>query len=276
MNTFATFNQFDKRFNEFSKFGSDRTACPLFGILSCYNFIQNGNILQKQHEQNIYSSVTNYMVNEIPKYMSFDELLLFTTKDLSKLEVGATTPELITTGVLSYEHIFKFGLDKDQRYCVLFLKNRNYLPILCDYTAPKAGDEASVETYSIRDCHENTQRTFNDFQSLRLYLDKTYQFEQMTIVDGVMIPEYSNIEYIVIDEPFELKNIDPDLYDHSIDIDMSYKQDDNIVPISTISASPYTISQFQTQAVPISSIEFDHQLAMSLQDEQGEDYVDFI
>jgi len=276
MNTFATFNQFDKRFNEFSKFGSDRTACPLFGILSCYNFMQNGDTLQKQHEQNIYSSVTNYMVNDVPKYMSFDELLLFTTKDLSKLEVGATTPELITMGVLSYEHIFKFGLDQDQRYCVLFLKNRNYLPILCDYTAPKAGDEASVETYSIRDCHENTQRTFNDFQSLRLYLDKTYQFEQMTIVDGVMIPEYSNIEYIVIDEPFELKNIDPDLYDHSIDIDMSYKQDDNIVPISTISASPYTISQFQTQAVPISSIEFDHQLAMSLQDDQGEDYVNFI
>ncbi|ARF09566.1 hypothetical protein Indivirus_1_189 [Indivirus ILV1] len=245
MNSFATFNQFDKRFNDFSKFGQDRTACPLFGILTCFNFMNTGNISQKQHEENIYSAVTNYMVNNIPKYMSFDELLLYSTEDLSQLFVGATTPELITSGALSYEHIFKFG--SNQRYCIVFLKNRNYISILCD----------NQETYAVRDCHENVQRTFNNFQSLREYLDKTYQFEQMTIVDGVMIPEYSNIEYIVIDSPFSLKNIDSQLFDHSIEEDKTYK----------IENIPET---------PIFDTSFDYQLALSLNESQGEDYVNFI
>lgn len=264
MSSFTTFNQFDKRFNEFTKFDKDRTACPLFGILSCYNFMNTGNISQKQHEENIYASVMNYMTNDIPKYMSFDELVLYTSNDLSQIPIGATTPELITSGVLSYEHIFKLGFN--QRYCVLFLKNRNYLPILCDIIHPKSEGEVPQEVYAIRDCHENTQRTFNDFQSLREYLDKTYQFEQMTIVDGVMIPEYSNIEYLVIETPFVLKNIDPEMFDHTIDEDKSYKEE---------LVTSYTISK--TQNVPVmSNSDFDYQLALSLSGNQGEDYVDFI
>lgn len=265
MSNFTTFNQFDKRFNEFTKFEKDRTACPLFGMLTCYNFMNTGNTTQKQHEENIYASVTNYMVNDVPKYMSFDELLLYSTGDPNQFPVGATTPELITAGVLSYEHIFKLG--SMERYCVLFLKNRNYLPILCEFVPPGSPYEVEKEVYHVRDCHENTQRSFNTFQSLREYLDKTYQFEQMTIVDGVMIPEYSNIEYIVIDKPFVLTNLDPELFDHTIEEDKSYKEE----PVQA-----YTVSQAQTQISQVSSIDFDHQLAMSLQDGQGEDYVDFI
>lgn len=267
--SFTTFNQFDKRFDDFAKFGSDRTACPLFGILTCYNFMQNNNLSQKQHEQNIYSSVTNYMTHEIPKYLSFDELLEFCTKELHGESVGATTPELITTGVLSYEHIFKptNGLNINQTYCILFLKNRNYLPILCQYIAPKAADESGKEIYAVRDCHEGTQRIFNDFQDLRQYLDKTYQFEQMTVVDGVMIPEFSNIEYLVISDQFELKNIDPELFDHTIEEDKNYKED---VPTIIQTILPNN-SQNQLQHV-----DFDYNLALSLQDDSGADYVDFI
>ena len=268
MTSFTTFNQFDKRFSEFGKFGNDRTCCPLFGVLTCYNFMQNQNLSQKQHEQNIYSSITNYMINNIPKYLSFDELLEFSTQELNGNLVNATTPELITTGVLSYEHMFKptNGLVTDQTYCILFLKNRNYLPVLCQYIAPKAPDEAGQEIYAIRDCHEGTQRTFYDFPKLRQYLDKTYQFEQMTIVDGVMIPEFSNIELLVIDQPFELKNIDPELYDHTIDEDKTYKEE---VIITTVVPKSEKVVQFQNS-------DFDYDLALSLGDGQGDDYVNFI
>lgn len=250
--SFTTFNQFDKRFNDFSKFGNDRTACPLFGILSCYNFMKNGITTKKQHEENLYAAVINYMVNDVPKYMSFDELLLYTLSDF-KYEVGATTPELITTGILSYEHIFKF--DSVQRYCVLFLKNRNYLPILC-----------INNMYYIRDCHENCQRSFNSFDELRLYLDKTYQFEQMTIVDGVMIPEYSNIEFIVIDLPFDLVNIDPELFDHTEEIKEKEIKDNKQKEIVI------------SKDLPNKEItDFDYDMALSIHNcDNGDDYVNFI
>lgn len=261
--SFKTFNQFDKRFDDFSKFGKDRTACPLFGIITCYNFMKNGITSQKQHEENLYASVTNYMTNDVPKYMSFDELLLYSLgkKNISNYEVSATTPELITTGILSYEHIFKF--DSDKRYCVLFLKNRNYLPILCD-----------SGKYNIRDCHENEQTGSMNFDELRKYLDKTYQFEQMTVVDGVMIPEYSNIEFLVIDHGFELINIDPNLFDHTIlpeTLEEVTKETKEIKEVTKI-----IIKQTDTQKT---TIDFDYELALSLSndnDSNSNDYVNFI
>jgi hypothetical protein len=266
--SFTTFNQFDKRFDDFTKFGQDRTACPLFGIITCHNFMKNGQFSKKQHENNIYASVTNYMVNDIPKYMSFDELLLFSS-NLNQNQVSATTPELITSNILGYEHIFKLGdFPEDHRYCILFLKNRNYIPILCNFRAPKSADEAPETTYAIRDCHENTQRIFNDFALLRSFLDKTYQFEQMTIVDGVLIAEFSNIEFLVIEDPFTIKVVDPDLFDHTIEEDKEYTE---------YKEEP-TIIVSQNNSIDVPKFDFDYQLALSLQNEDttGDDYVNFI
>ena len=261
--SFTTFNQFDKRFADFSKFGQDRTACPLFGIITCYNFMKNGILTQKQHENNLYASVTNYMVNSVPKYMTFDELLTFSS-NLNQSQVGATTPELITAGILGYEHIFKLGdFPEDNRYCILFLKNRNYIPVLCQFKAP------NEVIYAVRDCHENTQRTFNNFESVRAFLDKTYQFEQMTIVDGVLIAEFSNIEFLVIENPFELKVVDPDLFDQTIEEDQEYKEEIK---------QPIVIPQSNNISIDVPKFDYDYQLALSLQNEDngGEEYVNFI
>jgi len=215
--TFTTFNQFDKRFANFEKFGGDRSACPLYGLITCYNFMTNGDIDQKQHEINVYSAVTNYMTHDIPKYMLFEELLIMTNGTLKPNDIGATTPELIVTGVMGYDNIFK--LEYNQNYCVLFLKNRNYIAILCKHTAD------NLTTYAVRDCHENTQRNFNTFESLKTFLNNTYQFEQETIVGGVLIPEFANIEYIVIDTPFNLDALDTDLVDDTIEMEQHYKEE---------------------------------------------------
>ena len=270
MTTFNTFTQFDKRFKDFGKFDNDRSACPLFGIITCYNFMSTGLLTKKQHEQNIYASVMNYILHDVPKYMSFDELLLFCTKDLANKEIGATSPELITTGVLSYEHIFKFG--SDQNYCVLFLKNRNYIPVLC--SSSKSDSNEVIFRYSIRDCHENSQKNFNNFESLRQYLDKTYQFEQLTIVDGVTIAEFSNIEYIVIDSPFIIHNIDPELFDQSI----TFEDEKEELIADSVSTNSYVVTQTDKPKID-DYVNSDFQLALSLeglQDNQEDDYVNFI
>ena len=254
MSSFTTFNQFDKRFSDFEKFGGDRSACPLFGLISCYNFMDNGDVSQKQHEKNLYLSVTNYMVGNFPKYMTFDELLTGTS--LNSNEINATSPELITGGILGYDNIFKFGYE--QNYCILFLKNRNYIAVFC-----------VKDTFHVRDCHENTQRNFTNFFDLQTFLNNTYQFEQMTIVDGVPIPEFSNIEYIVIDQPFELGAVDLSLYDETVDIDQSYKEE----PAPPI----YTIQSNNTSQTKLIQFDNDYQFALSMQIEgAGDDYVDFI
>ncbi|AYV76901.1 MAG: hypothetical protein Barrevirus3_21 [Barrevirus sp.] len=203
MSTFATFNQFDKRFDDLTKFSQDRSVCGIFSIITCYNFMINNLTSKKQHEQNIYTAIMNYCIQQLPKYMTFEELVILLTSGLNPKSISATTPELIKTGILSYDHIFKF--DTQDKYCVIFLKNRNYYTILCDNSV-----------YHLRDSHENTQYTFTNFESLRIHLDIVYQFEQETVVDSIKIPEFSNIEYIVIDTPFQPKNMDPELFDHSL------------------------------------------------------------
>jgi hypothetical protein len=248
---FTTFNQFDKRFANFEKFGKDRTVCPLFGLITCHNFMINGNIDQKQHEINIYSAVTNYMTHDIPKYLLFEELLVLTDGTLKHNDIGATTPELIVTGIMGYDNIFKFG--HNQNYCVLFLKNRNYIAIMCKYNENNT-------MYAVRDCHENTQHNFDNFEALKTFLDKTYRFEQDTIVDGVLIPEFSNIEYLVIDTPFNLDAIDVDLVDDTIENEeQEYKEEKIDAPVQT------------------TNYDNDYLFALSLQMEDNEkEYVDYI
>ena len=262
--SFTTFNQFDKRFSEFEKFGGDRTACPLFGILTCYHFMTNGDLSQKQHENNIYAAVTNYMANDIPKYIALEDLLQYTNNSLQVKDVGATTPELLTNGIIGYEHIFRFG--QGQNYCTLFLKNRNFIAVLY-----KTDDGGANETYAVRDCHENTQRDFTNFNDLQMFLNNTYQFEQMTIVDGVQIPEYGNIEYITIEQPFELVVIDPDLFDDTLEIETGYKEDESKNPISI------EVNSTVPQNTPIDYSQFAAYSANFEEgDGNGEDYVDFV
>lgn len=251
MSTFTTFNQFDKRFDEFGKFSKDRTVCPLFGLIACYNFMQNGDISQKQHENNIYAAATNYTTNDYPKYMMFDELVLLADGTLNPNEINGTNPEMITQGIVGYEHIFKFGYQ--QNYCILFLKNRNYIAILYKYLE-------GVETYAVRDCHENTQRNFENFEGLRVFLNNTYQFEQQTIVDGVRIAEFENVEFLPIEYPFALVNIDTGLIDDTIEEEKSYIEE-------------------KIEFKPESKIVFtkEDEYAFSMQfDDNEDDYVDFV
>jgi hypothetical protein len=219
MSTFTTYNQFDKRFSDFGKFNTDRTACPLFALLSCYNFMLNGDISQKRHEYNIQSAIINYGTKDLPKYMLFEELLLLTNNSLKSQDINATTPELLVSNIVGYEHIFRFGYPKN--YCVLLLKNRNFMAILCKV------DESGNETYALRDCHEKTQHNFNNFEDMRKFLDNTYQFEQNTIVGGVRIPEFENIEFITIENPFEVINIDTELFDDVISQETQYIEENN-------------------------------------------------
>jgi hypothetical protein len=203
MDTFTTFNQFDERFKNIGTFGPDRTACPLFALITAKNFMDIGDISKKQHENNIYAAVTNYITKNVPKYMTFEELVSFTGGAFGDSDIGATTPELLTQHVVGYEHIFKPD-NYDQNYCAVLLKNRNYIAVMYEH---------ATKRFAVRDSHETDQWNFNSYEDMLSHLNKTYQFDQMTIAGGVLIPEFSNIEFLTVDIPFELTEIDPHLYD---------------------------------------------------------------
>lgn len=258
---FQTFTQYDLRFKNFYKFDKDRTACSLFSLITTYNYMQNGDISKNQHEKNIYSGIMNYMKKDIPKYMLFEELLLLTSISLSGESVGGTTPELITQGILGYDNIFK-PYNYDQNYAVVFLKNRNFIVVMVKQTE-------NGKRYFLRDCHETTQFDFDNFELLRIFLDKTYQFESLTIAGGVHIPEFSNIEYVVIDQPFSLNNIDPNFDKVLIgEGQLEFEIDSNMQPGSL---------QFQNLN---NSYNYDEEMAFALQmqedNDENDDYLSLI
>src|SRR3972149_6968182 len=126
--TFKTFNQFDGKFKELGHFGSDRNCCPLFALFTSYHFMKNGLTSQEKHEQNIEAAITNYLTHdELPKYMSFDELIQYFNGAYVDDDIEATMPELVNEyGVAS---LFKEP-DYKNNYALIILKNSNFITIL--------------------------------------------------------------------------------------------------------------------------------------------------
>jgi hypothetical protein len=121
------------------------------------------------------------------KELYFDEIIKFTS--LNKNDICATSTEIIKSGDFPIELIFP---DSKNSYCVIVLKNSKYFNVIF-YN----------DRYYIRDCHEPFQYDFNTKQEFIQHLNKTYQFNESIIVDGFPIPEFSSIEYIFVDKPFE-------------------------------------------------------------------------
>jgi hypothetical protein len=201
MTSFQTYNQFDKRFAELENFGKYCNACPLFALFSAKHFMENSIITKLQHEQNLDTSIANYLGKyiELPQYMSFDELLQFSGGIYNGTNVNATTPDLINQGIIGYEHMFKEDINSD--YCVIFLKNSNFIIVLVKQTE-------NGKLYCFRDCHETEQYNFNSLEELQVHLNVKYQFNNLTVVDGVLIPEFSNIEFLVVNKSFDIVELD--------------------------------------------------------------------
>jgi hypothetical protein len=149
------------------------------------------------------------------------------------------------------------------------------------YKSYPESESHTGDVYAVRDCHENTQRNFDNLHDLQMYLDKTYQFEQMTVVDGVAIPEFSNIEFITIENPFELIVIDPDLVDDVIEEEKDFKTTDVEQTLSnntSISTDTNTTSII-TPPTPNSASQtnYDQFVSYSVNyDDECDDYVQFI
>lgn len=190
MNCFQTITQFiDIDDEEYNRKKYNKNACHFFALKTAYEFMRKKECSKTTHEANIYYAinVNKAMAN---KELYFDEIINYTT--LNKNDICATSTEIIKTGDFPLELIFP---DSKNSYCVIVLKNSKYFNVIF-YN----------DRYFIRDCHEPFQYDFNTKKELIEHLNKTYQFNESIIVDGFPIPEFSSIEYIYVDKPFEFTN----------------------------------------------------------------------
>jgi hypothetical protein len=203
MNTFFTYNQFNDRYNLLG-FDSNRNACPLFALITAHNFMNDHKTTLESHVKALDTAITNMiMLENIPKYLSFTDLLEY-TPTLNEKEVIGTTPELVKQyGILN-------GIVSDKDSAIIILKNGNFFVILISHYNVYNNNDIM---YCVRDCHENEQYDFMTIDLLNEHLAEKYQFDKLTVVDGILIEEYGNIEYIIINKQFDIKHLQLTYYD---------------------------------------------------------------
>ena len=193
---FHSTTQFSSKFTGFGNFSKERSACPFFSLISAYNFLDTGVVSNEQYESNLIQGISAYISlrDRIPQFLTFEEILQFAIGHGSSFNtIYASSAELVKEEILGYREFFPEELN-GKRYCTIFLKDGNFFVVLVDENSK----------YYLRDCHRDVQYNFEDLNGLRAHLNQEYRMDRPTVVDGYPIPEFNNIEFLVVSEKFTL------------------------------------------------------------------------
>lgn len=189
MSCFEALTQYNIKYKYLSTFGETRSACHIFSLITAEQFMENGSVNRDSYIRNLDTAVLNFVTMNIDPFLSFSEALKLTT--LSNNDISCTTSFLINE--FGYSNILR-DENYNKSYSIIFLKNGNFFTLLYD----------PIKKYCIRDCHMDTQYNFNNLQLLILHINTIYHFNKEIDLDGYKIPEYSSIEYIIIDNNFQV------------------------------------------------------------------------
>jgi len=190
MQHFETFTQYDHRYDQLWKDHPDAKkgfSCPHFAIITAYQFMKDGDVTQKRHEENIEHANTYCALTCANQRLGFIEMIELT--DMKKDNIMCTTVDLIATGDFGFDKIFP--QISSGRNAVIFLKNENFFVVLQD-----------EKGYHVRDSHEPYQYFFPDMYALIAHMDTIYHFTDAINVDGISFDDYSSIEFIQISNKF--------------------------------------------------------------------------
>jgi hypothetical protein len=232
MTHFESKTQYDDKYG-----GINHNVCSLFALISAHNFMKNSNISKEQYVNNLDDAVHNFTDFGLEGEMDFKSVLALS--DLNIDNIGCTTVELIKSKELGYDKIIP---NDDIPYALIFLKNSKYFVVTFN------GNK-----YSIRDCHEICQYDFDSKNDLIGHLNKIYQFDRQIDLDGFVVAEFSNIEYLHIfmefnvnlvitinPEPIKQEQINP-ISHENIDNNYDYGFDYGI-PTSHVDPYPEFVS----------------------------------
>lgn len=195
MDTFTAITQFDNSFKVAGNFGNERSACGIFALICAGEFMKDGSNTKERHEENIKKAVQTYIAlrenRRLDQFQTFDDIVKLVGISPSKIE--ATTCELVREQIIGYDSFLPLDLTK---FCTIFLKDYTYFVVTFD-----------GEIYSVRDSHQSEQYNFLDRELLKAYMNGRYRMETDTVIDGVAIPEYNNIELVKITEKIDLNRL---------------------------------------------------------------------
>lgn len=190
---FESITQYDKIFSELSKKPGMNAFnfCPFFALLTANQFMKYSDVSMLSHLACLEKSVMNHYSHKTGSQMMFETLVKY-APDLKKTDINGTTIELVQNNVIGYDHIFPKERDNEQ-YAVILLKNGKFFVVL----------HTENNFFHIRDCHESQQ--YGNLTRAKLIdkLNETYQFNKEIDLDGYKVEEYSNIEYLIINNEFK-------------------------------------------------------------------------
>lgn len=191
---FHSTTQFSSKFNGFGDFGNKRSACPFFSLITAYNFLETGIVSSEQYESDLIQSISaNISIREqIPQFLTFEEILQFAVEYANE-QPSTTSSELVKEEIIGYRDFFPEELN-GLRYCTMFLKAGNFFIVLV----------SEDHKYYLRDCHREYQYNFENLNDVCAHLNQEYRMDISTIVDGYPIPEFNNIEFLVLSRKFTL------------------------------------------------------------------------
>ena len=217
--TINTITQYDHIFDDIvvnTQFKA-KNFCPFFSIITVNNFLHNRSVTKTAHIQNICFAVLKHIKTKISEQLTFDELIKMEKKEYTN-KIGCTTTELLKEELFSYRELLP---ESNKPYAIIFLKNGNFFTIL-----------HKDNLFYIRDSHESTQYNSLTYDETVNHLNKVYNFNKIIDIDGYIIPEYSNIEYLICEEDFgnNVEGYDSDMIREKFsELFISEKQDMKIV-----------------------------------------------
>ena len=184
MHCFETPTQYDK---QYLGMDNNHNVCPVFSLMIAFRFLSIGDVSHAAHLNMLDAAVSNYLEKNISGQIAFDELLAY-VEGLDDSSTNATTPELIKENILGWDTMLP---EKNEPYAVVFLKSNRYFTVM-----HKEG------IYYLRDANEPFQYDFNSRDELIKHINERHQFDTEIKVDGFVVGEFSNIEFLILDKEY--------------------------------------------------------------------------
>ena len=190
IDTIRTTTQYDKTLDYLYKDYPNAkrgVAGPVFAIVTASNYLRSGILTKEVHEMNLNRAVTISSILAIKNDLALKTLVDNTNlstnlnNTIMHTEVNKTQITNIIPDIVS------------GRFCTIIHKNHKYFVVI--------GDTGSNK-YCVRDCNEPCQYNFSVRTDLIKHLNDIYYLNKEFTVDGQIVPGFSSIEYIIINNVF--------------------------------------------------------------------------
>jgi len=200
--TFSTKTQYDKTLDYLYKdyvTAKRGVSGPVFAVVTANEYLKFSNLTKEKHEMNVNRAVMISSVLSLRENIFLETILKDT--DISPTLIVNTKVDILLTSNPTLSNMIP-DINHNGRFCTIIHKNKKFFVVIGD---------ANINRYCVRDCNEPCQYNFTNRADLINYLSDIYYLNKEFVVDGLIVPGYSSIEYIVLKHSFK------DIFDQQVE-----------------------------------------------------------